>query len=533
MFSSPEVSVAWLLGGETLPASVDPDQDAVVWDGGRLTYRELKQSALSLARSFADLGLEAGDVVLSHLHNRGEILQIYFACAYAGMTFVPGSFRLTAPELAGVLAESGARLLFTEAPLQDVALGAVADPRNLETKVVTLEASSPGVEFAAMSSGPEAVGPYPRTDPHIVLFSSGTTGRPKGIMLSHRNIVFFGFQQTSVWPRYRRGMRLLLVAAMFNTGGINEIVIPTFAVGGTVFIMPSRNWSAERMIGYINSWGITHTTVFPTMFGPILDLDERTGVDLGPLEAIMTGGEMCPPAMMARWLDRWPTIDLCIGYGLTEGGIISFISNEDIRLNPTSVGRLAPGQAVRIVDADGQPVPVGQVGEILTASDSVTPGYWKEPDLTAVAIVDGWLRTGDLGRLSDDGHLHIEGRSRDMIISKGQNIFPAEIEAVLAGHPEIQASAVVGVPDSEFGEAVCAVVVPAPGHDLTEGAVTEFVTAAIASYKKPRHVVFVDSLPVGPSNKVLKGELAAMMAAEIAGRAAGHAKAGEPAGGGR
>lgn len=529
MFASSDVSVAWLLGGEGLPGSIDPDQEALVWEGGRLTYSALKSSALSLAAAFAARGLEPGDVVLCHLHNRGEILQVYFACAYAGMTLVPASFRLTAPELARIVAESRARLIFTEDALVATARQALAEPDG-DIHLVVLGENKPGEEFSAMASGAEATGPFPRTEPHIVLFSSGTTGRPKGIMLSHRNVLSYAFQQTVIWPRYRRSMRLLLVAAMFNTGGINEIVIATFAVGGTVCILPSRGWSPERMVGYIQKWRITHTTVFPTMFVPILEADEKDPVDFGTLEVVITGGENCPAATMARWMDRWPDIDLCIGYGLTEGGLISYITNEEIRRHPGSVGRITPGQAVLIADPERRPMPRGQIGEIFTASDSVTLGYWNESALTAETVVEGWLKTGDLGRIDSDGYLYIEGRSRDMIISKNQNVFPAEIEAVLAAHPAILASAVLGVPDKEYGEAVCAVIVVAPGRELTFEEVVAHVAGAIASYKKPRYVLFRDSLPVGASNKVEKRVLAPLIADDIAAiqrqrEAASHGKA--------
>ncbi|MET3524011.1 class I adenylate-forming enzyme family protein [Mesorhizobium abyssinicae] len=513
-FASSETSVAWLLGGEGLPAGIDPAKEALTWVGGSLSYAELRRSALAMARALRESGLRVGDTVLCHMFNRGEMFQVYFACAFAGLRMIPASFRLAPAELRTVVEESNAKLIFTEERLADVAKIAIENIAH-HIDLIELATMTGGPLFDQMTRGEVLEGPFERTDPHIILFSSGTTGKPKGIMLNHSCIMNYAFQQIAVWPGYNADMRLLVTPAMFNTGGINEITIPTFLVGGTVCIMPSKGWKAERMSELIDLWQITHAVIFPTMIVPLLEADGQVGVGLETLRVAITGGEACPPEKLNRFRNRWPHVNLLIGYGMTEGGLVSFIGGEEMDKHPYSVGRVTIGQAVKIADAAGTTLPTGSVGEIMTAGPGVMSGYLNSPELTGEALRGGWLKTGDLGRMDEDGYLYIEGRSRDMIISKGQNIFPAEIESALLRHPSVRLAAVVGVPDPEFGEAVCAVIVLHEGHSMTEDEVKAYVGEHIASYKKPRHVRFHSNLPVGTSNKVQKRELAAAIAAEM------------------
>lgn len=513
-FAAPATSVAWLLGGYGLPQTADPTASALVWEGGSRTYAELRSDALALATAFRDRGLRRGDRVACHLFNRGETFEIYFACAFAGLTLVPANFRSTSAELSEILEDVDARLLFTEDELADTAQAAVAELEP-SPQLVQLGAGESGAEYERLLQNTPLPGPYEHTDPHLILFSSGTTGKPKGVQLTHQNIVNYSLQQAVVYPRYSREMTMLVVPTMFNTGGINELVLPTFLVGGRVCILPSRKWSAERMAGYIHRWQVTHTCLFPTMFGPMLDADAVSPLPLESVEVVITGGEPCPPETIRRFRDRWPEKELIDAYGLTEGGLVTLANTNDMDRKPGSVGRAAQAQSFKIVTPDGELAVPGETGEIWTASPTVIPGYWNAPELTEQALVDGWLRTGDLGHVDEDGYLYIDGRVRDMIISKGQNVFPAEIEAVLREHDAIRECAVVGIPDAEFGEAVCAVIVLRPDHTLTESEVVTFVRDRIASYKKPRHVVFQDSLPMSVNNKVLKRELARDVAAAL------------------
>ena len=298
----------------------------------------------------------------------------------------------------------------------------------------------------------------------------------------------------------------------------NESSIPTFLVGGTVAILPSTGWTPERMGVAIARWKATHTLLFPSMIRPMLDADERKPLHLQSLKWVYTGGENCPPALMAAFRRRWPAIWLAVAYGSTESGIPTIVEDEEIERYPGTVGRVVPGQSVRIFSAEGAELGAGEIGEVWTSGPAVISRYWNAPEIDRVTIRDGWLKIGDLGRMDEEGRLYIVGRAKDLIISKGQNIYPAEVENALRAHPDIADVAVVGVPDAEFGEAVCAAVIPREGKRPEPDQIVDFVRKSLASYKKPRHIVFFDVFPRGLSGKVKKDELASACREKVHGR---------------
>jgi fatty-acyl-CoA synthase len=335
-------------------------------------------------------------------------------------------------------------------------------------------------------------------------------------MMGHTNILWFAFQQAVRYKEMDSEMVMLIISPTFNTAGINEQSIPTFLVGGTVVMFPSRGWSAEKMSDYIDRYGVTHTLCYPSMLEPFLDADSRREIGLKSVKNMLTGGENVPPAALSRFRKRWPHVSIIVGFGGTENGCPTTIQDGEIDRHPSSVGRVTMGITVRIQDADGNPLPQGEVGEIWVAGPSVVSGYWNAPELTASVTRDGWMNTGDIGFLDADGYMYLRGRSRDLIISKGQNIYPAEIENVLSENDDLLEFTVVGVPDEEFGEAVCAVVVAKPDRTVTAEDVIDFVRGRLASYKKPRHLVFVDKIPRNPGLKVLKKETAELAIKELA-----------------
>tara|TARA_R110002020_G_scaffold75315_16_gene191807 strand:+ start:15322 stop:16923 length:1602 start_codon:yes stop_codon:yes gene_type:complete len=500
-------NVSWLLGLESLPGHVDPDSAALQWTGGSRTYAQLRASAISLADSLSRAGLLPGDRVASHLFNRGETFELYFACAYAGLTLVPISFRLTSREIGLVLDDATPRAIFTQAELEStlrVALEELA-PTAPDVLVVLGDEAS-GSAYDALAGREDVAEFEPRhTEIQMILYTSGTTGRPKGVEMRHRNAMWCALQQ-ALYYGMNASTVTMITGPMYNTAAMNEQSIPTFAVGGCVTIMPSRGWTPSSMSALIDRWRVTHALIYPSMIEPMLGADETDPIDLATMHFALTGGENCPPETMRRFRERWPHVSLCIAYGSTESGIVSLLRDDEIAAHVGSVGRAAGAQVVLVVDNDGHPLPKGQVGRVWTAGPSIVSGYWRAPELTAGALRDGWLDMGDLGRMDDAGYLYISGRTKDMIISKGQNIYPAEIENAIREHPLVSDVAVVGVPDADAGEAVCAVVVR-KHPDLTSGAVTAFVKERIASYKKPRYVVFESELPRSPAGKVLKPEL--------------------------
>jgi fatty-acyl-CoA synthase len=270
------------------------------------------------------------------------------------------------------------------------------------------------------------------------------------------------------------------------------------------------------MAKLIDDWGVTHTVVYPSMMEPFLHADEQSEIRFQSVRFMLTGGENCPPSTVTRFRRRWPHITVALAYGSTESGLPTMIFDEQIDLHPGTVGRVTMGHAIRIQDRDGTVLPPGEVGEIWVASPGAAPGYWNAPEVNAEVVSDGWIKTGDLGRFDADGYLYLQGRSRDLIISKGQNIYPAEIENALSEFEDLLEYTIVGVPDAEFGEAVCAVVVAKPDRAVTADDVIDFVRERLASYKKPRHVVFVDELPRNAGNKVIKQQVVEQISKELA-----------------
>jgi fatty-acyl-CoA synthase len=511
-FESSEVSVAWMLGADSLPSHVNPDHPALVWESEVRTYAELRTRALALARSLREMGAMPGDVIAAHLLNRGETFELYFACAYAGLTFVPVSWRLGPRELGMILSDCTPKVVFSQPTVADAIRGAVDEVR---AAFVMLEDDASGEEYEPMASGLQLAGPFQRAEPHMILYTSGTTGRPKGVMMGHLNIFWFAFQQAVRYPAMDTSTVMIVISPTFNTAGINEQSIPTFLIGGTVAILPSRNWSAERMSDCIDRFRATHGLIYPSMLEPMLDADSRQEIGMKSVKFFLTGGENVPPATLGRFRRRWPHISMLIAYGGTENGCPTTIQDEELDRHPGSVGRVTLGITLRIQDADGNPLPQGEVGEIWVAGGSVVSGYWNAPELTESLTSDGWMNTGDIGFVDPDGYVYLRGRSRDLIISKGQNIYPAEIENVLSENHDLLEFTIVGVPDEEFGEAVCAVVVPKPDRTVTADSVVDFVRERLASYKKPRHVVFVDQIPRNPGRKVLKKETAELAVTEL------------------
>jgi acyl-CoA synthetase (AMP-forming)/AMP-acid ligase II len=518
-------AVADILGVAALPGHIDPGHTALIWEQGTRTYAELRDRALRIATGLRSRGLSIGDRVVAHLLNRGETFELYFACAYAGLTFAPVNWRLTSHELAPILDDCSPGIVFTQhsvsAPITEA-----AEALGIESIVLGDEEAGPG--FESLAAEAPLGSPFAPHDPHLILYTSGTTGRSKGVMLTHANITWMASQQVVFYLGVDRGTVMLLNGPMFNTATINEHSIPTLLAGGTVAILPSRRWSPRRMADLIDLWSATHTNIYPSMMEPLLEEDRRSGVDFASLRLVTTGGERCPPPTMERFRRRWPHAVLHLMYGSTESGLPTMLVDADIGEHPGSVGRCTTGMAIRIQDSQGRSLPVDEVGEIWVAGGSITPGYWNAPDLTASVLSKGWLNTGDLGRQDARGYVYLEGRSKDVIISKGQNIYPAEIESVLSEHQDLVDSAVVGIPDPEFGEAVCVAAVLREGHSCSEADVTAFLRERLASYKKPRYVVFLPELPRNPGAKILKKEIAEIVAAKFRAPASGSTPRSDP-----
>ncbi|WP_292325284.1 AMP-binding protein [Mesorhizobium sp.] len=492
-----------------------PNKLALIWENGSRTYGELRDRVLRLAGALRGMGLETGDRVGTILFNRGETFELYFACAFAGLTLVPISFRLTASEISSIVNDCQPKVIFTE-PGPGETLAQAMPSIAFSPKVVRLETSTEGAEFNELATKSVRIATPIHNDIQMILYTSGSTGRPKGAAMRSLAVMWCALQQVSQFRHFDANSVMLINAPMFNTAAMNESSIPTFLVGGTVAIMPSRGWTAQRFVEYINRWRVTHTLTFPSMLREMCQLDNDSPLSIDTMRYWYTGGENCPPALMSEVRQRWPHVNLAISYGSTESGMVTYVEDDDIDQHPGSVGRITPGQSLRLLDGEGKDVAPGEVGEVWTAGPSVLTNYWNAPQLDAEAVRDGWLKIGDLARMDEEGWIYIVGRTKDLIISKGQNIYPAEIENVLRQHPAVMDVAVVGIPDAEFGEAVCACVILRKGASASKETLLEFTLKTLASYKKPRHMVFLESFPIRNTTKVDKAELARMSAALLA-----------------
>ena len=512
--------IASILGSFSPQAKHSPDKPALVCEHGSRSYGELRDRSMRLAAALRGMGLANGDRMATLLFNRGETFELYFACAYAGLTLVPVSFRLTASEISSILNDCSAKVVFTEPELAN--LIEKAKP-SLATKpqVVLLDTDSGGRHYEELIGSSNRISAPIHNEIQLILYTSGSTGTPKGVSMRSQSIKWSAFQQISQFRHLDESAVMLINAPMFNTAGINECSIPTFLMGGTVAIMPSRGWSARRLGSYITRWGVTHALIFPSMLRLMLEADEDAPLPLDSMKWLYTGGENCPPALMQQVQQRWPRIHLYYSYGSTESGFATFIEGDDIEAHPGSVGRVAPGHSIRILDDECRDLGPNEVGEVWTAGPAVMQNYWNAPHLDSETIKDGWLKMGDLGRMDEHGWIYIVGRSKDLIISKGQNIYPAEIENVLRHHPAVIDVAVIGVADEEFGESVCACIIPRKESEPDKTEILTFTQEKLASYKKPRHIFFMDCFPIRNSTKVDKNELrricSELLAAETGG----------------
>jgi fatty-acyl-CoA synthase len=484
-----------------------------------ITYGELAMRSRSYANSLLALGVSSGDRVGILLFNSVEYWLAYFAITRIGAIAVRLNFRLGPQELQYAIEDSGATALLVERellvhiellraklPVQHyVVFGAAHDCPDWTLPWSLLEEGS--------NDNPVCVYPNPE-NPAMIMYTSGTTGRPKGALWSHSTTTWWAAMQVMEW-RFTPESVTMVTGPLYHVGSLENYSLPTLAVGGRVVLLRSKYFSVDRVLKIASEQHVTDLLLFPSMIYQMLQLRNLLNFDLSSIRRIFTGGDPLLPAAGEELMQRFDWIDLVQVYGLTEGTpVISCGAPGGFaRIHPESVGRAFPFCEITIRDNAGEVVKPGERGEIWTRSPANAISYWKKPAATTATFVDGWCKTGDLG-VVEGGYLRIIGRKKDMIRSGGENIYPAEVEAVLLRHPKIVDAAVVGIPDATFVETVCAVVVLVAGAELTESEVIHYCIRNLASYKKPRKVLFVDKLPRTPSQKIMKYKLREALASE-------------------
>jgi acyl-CoA synthetase (AMP-forming)/AMP-acid ligase II len=489
-----------------------PEKTAVVYEDQELSWSALDERANKLATFLLDQGLHPGDRVAVASRNTLEWPEVTFALAKAGLVLVPINVRLTASEATHIVEDSGCRGAIVHSD-QVASLGAPLEGLDVR---VEIGGSDFGVSYAKAIEQGRAVDPTPPgltpSDIQFLLYTSGTTGRPKGVINEHRAILA-QVLDTTIMTESRHNDVFLAMTPFFTAGGMIRTLAWLF-LGQTMVI--HRRFDPEATLDTIERRHITMTTFIPTMLLRTLRaIEEGATHDLSSLRRISYGSSPVPTGLAVETMERLGC-DLQQRYGLTEaGGQVTILTPEDHRAMvagktslATSCGREVPQAEIRIVDDDGEVLPPGEIGEIVIKADSLGRGYWNRPDETAATFRPNGLWSGDLGSLDAEGYLHIAGRKTDMIISGGFNIYPAELERVIGGHPNVDLVALVGVPDREWGETPVAVVVPKGEVPADfQDQLWELCRRDLAGYKQPRAFEFRSELPTGPAGKILKREI--------------------------
>jgi acyl-CoA synthetase (AMP-forming)/AMP-acid ligase II len=476
----------------------------------QITYGELNARVNRLAHGLLSLGLSKGDGVAISVGNRIEHLEILFAAAKIGALAIPFDIKWKALELASVLSAFEPRfIVMQEDCAEDFAsAGTLKDLSFVKPVSLSADRNYGGIITDQSSDEPHVN--INEDDPFAVMLTSGTTGFPKGCLTTHRTFVFHCINNAIEKGLGAHDMALLSSPIYFNAGRSFTLGIIYF--GGTMIL--HERFDAEQVLQAIEREKVTYIGAVPTMCERMLHVSESSKYDTSTLRCLAITGGKVHPAVLER-LKREITPNIYRTYASTDSGQMAISKPGDMDAKPSSAGRPVWCVDLRIVDDHNRPVTVGEVGEIICQSPLATHGYYKNAEATNASFRDGWFYTGDLGYFDEEGFLFVAGRKKDMVKSGGISIYPLEIESVIYSHPDILEAAVIGVPDSEWGEAVKAVVVLKPGAQISGEALIKFCKERLSGYKVPKSVDFRSTLPHTEVGKVNKVKLREMIVAEM------------------
>jgi long-chain acyl-CoA synthetase len=505
------------------------DKAAFVFGQMSLSFAEVNRRINRLNNALSNLGLAKGDRVAILSRNRPEFFEVY-GVAKSGLIAVPLNWRLAPRELLH--------------PLQDGNPVAIVVEPNFTALIDALRDQMPGVRhylvlgdarqgwsayesLLAQASDEEPRAEVNPDDPLCLTYSSGTTGIPKGAVLTHRGALNNCRALIQDMLKLKQDDVGLAVMPLFHVGGMWYDLFPGYASGGTTVILPEFN--PRAVLAALQGQGVTHVHLVPTMISVLLNEPDVRNMDFGCLRTIYYAASSIPLGLLRSAIDVFRNSGFIQSFGSTEAGIVTALLQEDHMLAMRerdregllrSCGRPVGGAQVEIRDASGAPAPSGTTGDIAVKSDRMMAGYWNNAAATAQAVVQGWLYTGDLGYLDQDGYLYIVDRKHDMIVTGGENVYPREVEDILYEDQDIAEVAVFAMPDPKWVERVAAVVVLKPGRATTAEAIRQAAAQRLASYKCPKTVLFVDSLPKNATGKILKKELRLRYANWLEGEAA-------------
>jgi fatty-acyl-CoA synthase len=487
-------------------SSLQPRKRALIFEDRPFTYQELNLRTNQLCHLLLDLGVQKGDRISVLLYNGHPYLEIFFALSKIGAILVPLNWRLAGPELEFILKDSGTRMIIFDSEFKEV-LASIRPHLNLSNgDYISIGSPCPawakdyekgllecpvGEPHLQVTAGNE--------DPHMLMYTSGTTGLPKGAILSHRK-TFFNALNADLFYNLTSKDIMIVTRPLFHSGGLLVEAAPVLYKGGTLIL--KRRFRSHEILETIQKYRVTVLEMAATVYQFMLQECDLNQYDLSSIRCYFTGGERVPKAMLKEYHRKGIAISQI--FGQTEASTITFLSPEDAVPKMGSVGLPVFHGEVRIVDKAGKEASPGEVGEIMIKGPTLMSGYWNRPELTAETIRDGWLYTGDLARMDEEGYMYIVDREKDMYISGGENVYPSEIEKVLHTHPKIFDAGIVGIPDEKWGEVGKAFIVLKPTETMGNGEVIEFLKGKVAEYKIPKAVEYIEALPKTASGKIQK-----------------------------
>ena len=492
-------------------ANLTPNREALydVTSGIRYTYAQLNERACRAANFLrAKYNIVKGDRVSILAHNGLAYVDLLFGLGKLGAILAPLNWRLTSRELTYIVNDSGPKVLIVGpefVPVYEEMCGQV----KIESVIALEGAQVAGAEsYERLLDQAEVSEPtrpvIEEDDAWCILYTSGTTGRPKGAVLPHRQVLWNAINTVISWGLSEKDVSPILTP-MFHSGGLFVFLVPLFYAGGRIVL--ARNFDADASLKLIVDEKCTVILGVPTLFQVWMNSPHFAETDFRHIHFFISGGAPCPPSLIEAW-NKAKGLAVRQGYGLTEVGVNCFsMTDEDALRKRGSVGKPIFHSQMRLVDADGQDVPVGETGELIIKGKHVCAGYWNNPEATAQSLVDGWFHTGDMARQDEEGYFYIAGRFKDMIISGGENVYAAEVEAVFREHEAVADAALIGQPDEKWGEVGLMIVACKPNQLASAEELLKFCQGRLAKYKIPKRVQFVEALPYSPYGKVIKAEL--------------------------
>ncbi|MFC2020534.1 class I adenylate-forming enzyme family protein [Chloroflexota bacterium] len=500
--------------------AICPDKVAIVFEGKRYTFSQLNERANRLGSALLGLGVQKGDRVAILQVNTNQCLETYFAVAKIGAIYVPLNFRARGNELTYMLNSSEANTLLVGERYIELVNSIKPNLASVKN-FISLGSQQDDMlyyrDMIKMAPAKEIFTDIGDDDTTILMYTAGTTGFPKGVMLSHNSFSIYVLENvTPADPVTEEGN--ILTVPLYHVAGIQAMMAAVY--GGRALVI-ERQFDPKEWMELVEAEKVSRAMMVPTMLKQLIEHAEFDKHDLSSLKVITYGAAPMPIAVIKKAVEVFPGVSFINAFGQTEtASTITTVPPEDHNLTGTeeekakklkrlaSIGKPMSDVEMKVIDEEGKDLPQGEVGEIMARGPRVMSGYWKDEEKTDKTIdKDGWVHTSDIGYVDEDGYFFLAGRASDMIIRGGENISPEEVEGVLLSHPKVEDGAIIGVPDEEWGEVPMAVVVVKEGEETTAEEIMEYCRANLASFKRPRSVVFTDELPRNPVGKVIKKQL--------------------------